>query len=77
MFEPRDRGIVTSFEVTSVTPEQHDGAKVSKVVTITAPIKLPNGQIARKMLVITMERTTGHWIITGITEIGSRTAGPR
>jgi hypothetical protein len=53
---------------------KYDGELVSKDVTISADVKLPDGQSAKKTMVVTMERAllkgdkdiTGRWIITGI-----------
>ncbi len=75
-FEPRSQGIITSFEITAVGPERHDGDLVTKEVTISAPVRLPSGQTSQKTLIVTMQRAmlkgekeiTGRWIITGINE---------
>lgn len=53
---------------------KYDGDLVSKEVTIAAPVRLPDGGTAQKMLVVTMQRAvlkgdeeiTGRWIITRI-----------
>jgi hypothetical protein len=53
---------------------KYDGELVSKDVTISADVKLPDGQTAKKTLVVTMQRAllkgdkeiTGRWIITDI-----------
>jgi hypothetical protein len=68
VFEPTTQGIITSFEITNVVPHRNGGEFVSKDVSISAPVKLPSGQTARKDLVITMQRGAGHWIVTAITD---------
>ena len=53
---------------------KYDGELVSKGVTITAPVRLPDGRTAQKAFVITMQRAllkgdkdvNGRWIITAI-----------
>jgi hypothetical protein len=65
---------------------KYDGELVSKDVTISADVKLPDGQSAKKTLVVRMERAllkgdkdiTGRWIITGVrdaaTPAGTKTS---
>jgi len=61
---------------------KYDGELVSKEVTIAADVKLPDGQTAKKTLVVTMERAllkgdhdiTGRWIITGIRDTSTSPA---
>lgn len=57
-----------------------DGDMVSKVATINAKVKAPDGQIAQKTLLITFQRVvgkigdkdvTGRWVITSIKEGGA------
>jgi hypothetical protein len=84
-FEPNVQGIITDFEITSVTAERQDGALVSKDVSISAPVQLPSGQTAQKHFVITMQRTrpgrdpnvTPGWTITAITEARAPASSPR
>src|SRR4029078_9190796 len=53
---------------------KYDGERVSKDVTMSADVKLPDGQTAKKTLIVTMQRAQlkgdteiiGRWIITGI-----------
>ena len=73
-FEPGSQGIITSFDITAVGPEQHNGNLVTKEVTISAPVKLPSGQTLQKTFIVTMQRAilksdkeiSGRWIIAGI-----------
>jgi hypothetical protein len=67
IFEPLDQGIVTAFDIVSVTPEEQNGETVTKNVTLTAPVKLATGRIQQEKLVVTMEqRQSGPWMITGV-----------
>ena len=83
-FEPNVQGIITDFEIISVTAERQDGALVSKDVLISAPVQLPSGQTAPKNFVITMQRTrtgrdpnlTPGWTITAITEAQAPASSP-
>ena len=64
MFEPRVNGTVLDFAVEEVGPEQATGARVSKNVTVSARVRLPDGQIAQQTLVVTMEREeAGPWMV--------------
>lgn len=73
-FEPRDQGIVRTFSIARVSDEQRSGATVSKEVTLTAPVELPDGRSVQKTLIVTMQRVMptgtgagpGPWIITGV-----------
>ena len=50
VFEPASDGIVTSFEILGVT-----GDSVSKDVSISAPVKLPDGRTVMKRFAITIQ----------------------
>ncbi len=71
-FEPLQQGIVVDFEVTNVTPEQEG----IKHVTIAATVKLPDGRVVDKALVMTFRRgvltddpeAARRWIVTAISE---------
>jgi hypothetical protein len=76
VFEPGTQGIVTSFEITKIEPYRQDGELVSEDVSISAPVKLPNGRTVQKELVITMQRHTGQWIVTAIADARSRPGSP-
>jgi hypothetical protein len=75
VFEPRVDGVVTSFEVTRVTALRGSGGQVtSKEVSISAPVRQPDGRTMVKSFVITVERGLpgadrnrwGGWMITAI-----------
>ena len=59
VFEPREQGIVRTFEIIDVTPERKLQAAVAKEVTIHAPVMLPDGQTVRKTIVISIQREGG------------------
>ena len=72
IFEPRERGIVTTFDVLKVDA-RHDGSRERKDVTIAAPVVLPDGSTKRTTLAITMIRDdTGRWIVTAVSDSLSR-----
>jgi hypothetical protein len=65
---------------------KYDGELVSKQVSISAPVRLPNGQTAQKDYVVTMERAilkgdngeiAGRWIITNIKDAAGAPSTPR
>jgi hypothetical protein len=67
IFEPRERGIVTTFDVLKV--EAHGDRRD---VTIAAPVALPDGRRTPKTLVVTLARdTSGRWMITDVRETSS------
>ena len=81
-FEPREQGIVRTFEIAGVTPERLDGQTFVKDVTVEAPVILPDGQTVRKTLIVTLQRGTAgegrvsRWIVTGIAEVGAAPIRP-
>ena len=73
IFEPREQGIVRTFEITGVTSERVDGQQtITKQVTVVAPVILPDGQTLRKTLVVTLTRgsavESSRWMVTGVRE---------
>ena len=86
VFEPASDGIVTSFEITRVTPASGpDGQVVSKDVSIVAPVKLPAGASVSKTFVITIRRGLPGsdrnrwrgWMVTAITDGPASPSTPR
>ena len=81
-FEPREQGIVRTFEITDVTRERLEAGTFVKAVTVAAPVVLPDGRTVPKTLVVTMQRAmrgTGgvdRWIITGIADASATPARP-
>jgi len=79
-FEPREDGIVRTFEITGVTAERLEGRTPTKEVTVEAPVVLPDGQTVRKTLVVTLQRPLeggNRWIVTGIDDAGATSGGLR
>jgi hypothetical protein len=68
-FDPRADGVVSRFEIVSVTPEEKVGDKITKNVTLTAPVMLPDGRVVDKKLAIAMERRGDRWMVTGLVAI--------
>jgi hypothetical protein len=85
VFEPASDGIVTSFEISGVTAVQGpDGAPVSEDVSISAPVRLPDGRTVLTRFVVTMERSRpgaqdpgSGWMITAISERSASPSTPR
>ena len=81
-FEPREQGIVRTFEITGVTPERLEGQTRTKEVTVEAPVIQPDGRTVRKTLVVTLQGAMGGsgsgypWIITGIADAGAAPIKP-
>jgi hypothetical protein len=72
VFEPREQGIVRTFEIAGVT-ERGDGR--TKEVRVNAPVILPDGRTVQKLLVVTLERReaggAARWVVTGVTDAGA------
>jgi hypothetical protein len=62
VFEPTTQGIVTKFDITAVSDEQSG----SKTVTVSAPVKLPDGHVRQETLAIKVQRRADRWVITSI-----------
>jgi hypothetical protein len=72
VFEPLQQGIVTDFDIVAIAPRPGASDSQLKDVTVTAPVKLPDGTIARKTLVITLERKQERWLVTSVVEFQGR-----
>ena len=60
VFEPATDGIVTSFEILRMTAVPGPTACPSrKTISISAPVRLPDGRTVTKTVVVTMERRRG------------------
>lgn len=70
VFEPLEQGIVTDFTIVdrSVLSRNSAGDVSVKAVTITAPVKLPSGEVKEKRIVLRMEQQPPGWKITAISE---------
>jgi len=72
IYEPRERGIVTTFDVLAVDTRR-DGGRERKSVTIAAPVTLPDGRRVPKTLAVTLDRdASGRWIVTAVNDSLSR-----
>jgi hypothetical protein len=56
VFEPLQQGIVTDFAITAVTPPRADGEFLLKEVTITAPLRTPDGGTVDATIVLVLKR---------------------
>ena len=85
VFEPATDGIVTSFDMLQLTAVQGpDGLPVSEDVSISAPVRMPDGQTLVKTFVVTMQRTkpdphdrSRGWTVTAISERPASPSTPR
>ena len=85
VFEPATDGIVTSFDISGTTTVQEAGGlPVSKDVSISAPVRLPDGRTVLKTFVIRMARERpgsqdpgSGWTITAINERAASPSTPR
>jgi hypothetical protein len=88
VFEPRERGTVTSFVIESVSPERAEAETVTKDVAIDAQVRLPDGGTATKSLLVRLQRPSnprepdpsalyGGWIVTAVTDAPSSAVPPR
>lgn len=70
---------------THVDVTKYDGEMATKNVSVSATVKLPNGQTVQKNLVVTMQRAllrgekeiTGRWILTAIKDASGSPSTPR
>ena len=64
---------------TAIDVTKYEGELASKDVTVSAPVRLPDGTTAQKKLVVTLQRATlrgdkeisGRWIVTGCKDAAS------
>jgi hypothetical protein len=68
VFEPREQGIVRTFEITGVSAERREGQTAFKDVTISTPLVRPDGRTVDTSLVVTLQRTatSSRWIVSGV-----------
>ena len=72
IFEPLEQGTVTDFTIDAVVELQEKPAAVSvRQATVSAPVRLPNGETARKKIVLLLEKRD-RWIVTGFTVLPER-----
>lgn len=68
VFEPTRDGVVTSFEIQTVTAKGTD----AKDVVIAAPVRRPDGRVENKRFTVTVQRG----LITGISEFPAPASTP-
>jgi hypothetical protein len=56
VFEPLQQGIVTDFEIKTITKPRLDGEFLFKEVTVDAPVRTSDGRTVEKMLVLVLRR---------------------
>ena len=70
IFEPLQQGTVSAFTIVDVADlEASSDGVVSKQVTVSAPVRLPDGRTATKRIVLVLQHKD-RWIVTGFT-VGS------
>jgi hypothetical protein len=70
---------------THIDVAKYDGDVITKEVSISAPVRLPNGQATQKNMIVTMQRAVlkgdkeiaGRWIITAIRDASGSASTPR
>jgi hypothetical protein len=65
-FNPAVDGVVTSFEIVDVAAKRNLDVP-AKEVSISAPVRLPTGDVVHKRLVVTLEQRDARWIVTAVT----------
>lgn len=66
IFEPREQGIVTTFTIIGVSELAPAGRTPARQVTVSAPVRLPDGHVSTRRIVLVLERR-GEWLVTGFT----------
>ena len=86
VFEPATDGIVTTFEIVRVTAVPGpNGKSESEAISISAPVRLPDGRTVTKTVVVTLERRpiegdqnpSRGWKITGFSAGPASPSAPR
>ena len=54
VFEPREQGTVVDFQITGMQATARDAKNVAKEVTLSALVRLPDGQTVRQTLIVTI-----------------------
>jgi hypothetical protein len=68
IFEPHTQGIVETFEITKVSPEERG----TKIVTVSAQVKLPDGRMVQKTILLTLSGG----LITGFLDVAASPGSP-
>jgi hypothetical protein len=56
VYEPREQGTISEFEIRSIAPARQDGSDLTKDVTVVAPVRTPQGGSVERTLVVTLRR---------------------
>jgi hypothetical protein len=76
VFEPATDGIITSFEILKLTAAPGPDGKAEEAISISAPVRLPDGRTTTKTFVVTLKRgpidgdrtPSSGWMITAVRE---------
>jgi len=86
VFEPREQGVVASFEIEQVSPERLSGDTQLKEVRIRAIVRGDDGRAGERRLAVTLQKRRGAedphplyggWIVTAVTDAAGAPAVPR
>jgi hypothetical protein len=89
VFEPRQQGTVATFTIERVSAERQVGDMRTKEVTVSAPVRSPDGLVVEKVLVVTLQKRSrgaesqatpplyGGWIVTAFTDAPASPVIPR
>jgi hypothetical protein len=86
VFEPREQGVVTSFEIERVSPERASGDTRVKEVLVRAVVRDVEGRSGERRLAVTLQKrraaddphaSYGGWTVTAVTDAQGSRAAPR
>jgi hypothetical protein len=84
VFEPHERGTVSSFRIERVSSEEAANGVRTKQVQVTALVLQPDGRAADKSLIVKLQKREGDsrtlyngWLVTGVTEAVANPASRR
>jgi hypothetical protein len=89
VFEPRQQGTVTTFDIQSVSAERPAGDMRAKDVVVIARVRVPEGGVVEKRLLVSLQKRPGGsedpaaptlyggWIVTGVTDAPASPSAPR
>jgi hypothetical protein len=86
VFEPREQGIVASFEIERVSPQRTVGDMLLKEVLVRAVVRDGEGRSGERRLTVTLQKRRGAndvhalyggWLVTAVTDAEGSRAAPR
>jgi hypothetical protein len=86
VFEPREQGVVASFEIEQVLPERTSGDARLKEVLVRAIVRDSDGRTGERRLAVTLQKRRGAddthvlyggWTVTAVTDAAGSRAVPR